>query len=159
MHSNEVEVMNRAHGGDVPRTWPDALDAPFEKIMRKHAYIEDIESVPPSFDATGPLRVRYGANAIDISFQESSKRRLLVFNMMPLPAWNASSNGERLKVYAANGVMTAVVIPPFSRGLTLRFTPFSSSAWGVAILISGLVLLGVVVVVGILPGYRRPGSH
>ena len=74
---------------------------------------------------------------------------LLLFDEMYYPGWTASVDGEPAKIYRANVISRAVVVPPGPHTVTFRFKPttfyvglgVSLASWGAALaLIAGLTL-------------------
>lgn len=72
----------------------------------------------------GEVHAKYEGDEILLTVDSSEKTRALVLNELYHPDWHAYVGAKALRVYPANVVMRAVLVPPDISKITLRFEPF-----------------------------------
>lgn len=114
-----------------------------------------------SFDASGPVQAAYHDDRIGVRVAPSSSERFLVLNTTYHPDWHARVGATDLPVYAVNGVMIGVMLPPQIERIELRFEPFAARRGGYIMMLVAVVLFAgaAVALARKLPPARRPGCE
>lgn len=86
-------------------------------------------------EAVAPLtydRLELGLNRIEVDLEGAQGSFLLLSEVMPLhPGWRAEIDGKPAKILRADGLITALELPPGARRATFTFRPpgFIAGAW------------------------------
>jgi hypothetical protein len=105
----------------------------------------------PIAEATGPESVTvtdYGSSHMSVAV-EATAPGYLVLSEVWYPSWQATVNGEPVRVIPANGALRAVPVPAGASTVELWFAP---RAWTWGLILAGV---GLVVAVGLLWLGRR----
>jgi uncharacterized membrane protein YfhO len=103
----------------------------------------------------GRIEARYGGDRIDYEFGPLDADRFLVVNELYHPRWKAYSGASELAVYRTNQFMRGILVPAGATRVEMRYKPFLSSRHGIAIALSGAMLLAVFL---LLPLHRLRGA-
>jgi len=80
-------------------------------------------TAPARFDATGGAAYTFDAGTVRIRLSPSPERRLLILNEAWHPGWTAETTSGPLTVLPANGTMRAVILPPGTTQVIMRYRP------------------------------------
>ncbi len=91
-----------------------------------------------TFDASGPLKVTYRGDVIDIRVSPSAQERFVVLTETYNKRWRVYAGDKRGATIPTNIVMNGVLIPPGVDHVVVRFEPFS--VWPMAKFVMALAV-------------------
>jgi len=146
-HSQSRSVGNeRFYGADL-------AEKLFGNAPLHNVFAEGLES--RNFTAKGRIEARYGGDRIIYDLEPLDADRFLVANELYHPRWKAYAGESELTVYRTNQFMRGILVPAGVTRVEMRYEPFLASRHGIAIAVSGALLLAVIL---LLPLQRLRGA-
>jgi hypothetical protein len=97
-----------------------------------------------TFPTTGALDASFDGDRLRVRVEPSPEDRFLVLNERYYPGWQATVDGRPAEIFPTNLVMRGVLVPPGATTIEMHYVPFIVSWPGLALILAGLVLTGLI---------------
>ncbi|TDR20345.1 YfhO family protein [Marinicella litoralis] len=136
--------------------WVDSAEQALAQVINQKLNLSDVvvlEGDQAKHLDEGPVgsisnhqHIEYGtikANQVDMQVT-TTQNAWLIFSQNHYPGWQASINGEKTTIFAANYVLQAIKIPAGSHSVTFTYKPFSFTLGWVVSLSSLIFALWII---------------
>jgi hypothetical protein len=110
---------------------------------RTHSVAEGV-AADRTYATAGTVGAVFDGDRVSVRVEPSAEDRFLVVNERYYAGWRATVDGRPTEIYPTNLLMRGVIVPAGARIVEMQYVPFIVSWYGVAVLVAGLLLTGLV---------------